>query len=329
MKKLLSIFILSSAATTSYAALEALDDAELGVVEGAGMGIVFEGFSYESQSGSNLKISGLENSSGQDVELNFPRLYISGDNSNRGSIISGVNLGRLLHPFYIDIKDGDDASVGIPGKSVFEIGFPEKLAAPDLGGEACVSGADFGRCSSRSGFERIDMGFEVGLTVNNVQAQSLQVHQKGVAMDGSKIRFWGGEENKLTFDLRLHTYAQQLELFACNASGNNCGDSVVMTNYANELAIGYGSYQPVTFEVLPDGHFVLEVASLQGKCASTNATGGCDSGTSGYAGLNDFYQNGPQGNIYIGDVSIGGESFGTSTIENLQIQYLHVQSHDL
>lgn len=327
MKKILSILILSSAAMTSYAALEALDDTELGVVEGAGMGIVFEDFRYESQSGSNLKISGLENSSGQDVELNFPRLYISGANSNRGSVISGVNLGRLIHPFYIDIKDGDDAAVGIPGKSVFEIAFPEKLTS---GGVACISEGGFNGCTSRSAYERADIGFEVGLTVNNVQAQSLQVHQKGVAMDGSKIRFWGGEENKLTFDLRLHTYAQQLELFACDAGGSNCGDSVVMTNYANELAIGHGSYQPVTFEVLPDGHFVLEVASLQGKCTNINATGGCvNDNSAAYNALDDFYTNGPKGNIYIGDVSIGGESFGTSTVENLQIQYLHVQSHDL
>lgn len=43
---------------------------------------------------------------------------------------------------------------------------------------------------------------------------------------------------------------------------------------------------------------------------------------------NAFYAA-PKSNIYINDVSIGGQSFGSSTIEGLQIQYLSFKTQDL
>lgn len=121
-----------------------------------------------------------------------------------------------------------------------------------------------------------------------------------------------------------------MTFFACDFDGNNCGTAVTFQDVSFEFELGQGEYQPVTFEVNDGGHFVFEVGSLEGKCSSINSTGGCNSGANtGFTELAQYYDSGPKSNAYIGNVSVGGQSFGSSTIENLQIQYLSVTSHDL
>lgn len=66
--------------------------------------------------------------------------------------------------------------------------------------------------------------------------------------------------------------------------------------------------------MLPDGNFELTLGSIAGK---SNAF------------YQNYYANGPKSNIYIGELKVGNDSFGSSTIANLQIQYLHVRSRDL
>lgn len=332
-----------------------LTDSTLKKIDGEGIGIVLEDFVFqagEQVNGGTFEISGLENTSGEPVVLGISQFYVSGSNSNRGTnvIDNPVNLGRLLYPYNIELRDGND--IGITDKAVLELAAPEKLVDASYfqvtkenrtenryPGQQTASGQRVGSISgfnnsifsSRAG-ERADLGIRFDLEVNGSNAQSLENHIKDLAIDGSYVRLWGGG-SRVEAEINLNIYATQLEFRACNSSGANCGDSVYFNDIGIESQIGDGSYQPVTFEVTPDGQFSFLVGSLEGKC-TTNATGGCVAGADKNR-LIEYYDSGPTTNTYVGNVNIGGAAvntpgnFGSSTISNLQIQYLEVTSHDL
>lgn len=355
MINLLRSTLLMALPCLAIADLIPLADDTLKKIDGEGIGIVLEDFVFqagEQVNGGTFEISGLENSGGQEVVFGISQLYISGSASNRGVnvIDNPVNLGRLLYPYNIELRDGNE--LGIIDKAVLELAAPEKLI--DISyfqkikenriesrypGQQIATGQ---RVDSISGFnntifssrdaERADLGVRFDLDVNGRNAQSLENHIKDLAIDGSYVRLWGGE-NRVEAEMNLNIYATQLEFRACDPLGQNCGDSVNFNNIAIESQLGDGSFQPVTFEVTPDGQFSFLVGSLEGKC-TTNDTGGCVVGADKER-LTEYYNTGPTTNAYIGNVRIGEApvntigNFGSSTISNLQIQYLEVTSHDL
>ncbi|MCA6063466.1 hypothetical protein [Thalassolituus marinus] len=327
----------------AQAELTSLSDEALGEVKGEGIGFMLEDFAFEAgadvATGNRLDITGLTNSAGDDVVLSVSQFYIAGSGSNLGTNVIGnpVNLGRLLYPYNLELLDGDD--IGIAGKAVFEFATPQRFAGNSTEkpyslldfnmeqrtesrypGEQTatgrrvdsVSGVDLAALSSRAS-ERADFGIRYDLMENGVRAQSLEAHAQGVATDGSFLRLWG-DNNEMVGNLEFNFYAQDLLFFACDANGNNCGDSVQFHNFVLESQLGYGEEQPVTFEVESDGNFTIEVGSIEGK---TNAF------------YQDFYANGPRTDIYIENVSVGGSDFGSATVSNLQIQYLRATSRDL
>lgn len=350
MIKLLRAFVLFIILSPSYADLISLDDTILKEIDGEGIGVVLENFVYEAgeqtSGGGTFEISGLENSNGQAVVFGVSQFYISGNNSNRGTnvINNPVNLGRLLYPYNIELRDGEE--VGVSNKAVLELSAPNKLIDSSyfqarkenrterrFPGRQVASGQ---RVDAITGFntnvfstrnsEKADLGIRFDLEVNNARAQSLEGHTKELALDGSYVRLWGGG-NRVESEVNLNIFAKQIEFRACDSSGNNCGTSVSFNDVGIEAELGAGEFQPVTFEVNSDGHFNFSVGTLEGKC-STNSTGGCVSGTQKDI-LVDYYNNGPSTNAFIGNVSVGGQNFGSTTISNLQIQYLEVTSHDL
>jgi hypothetical protein len=352
-----SVLLLVLFSQFSYSDLEALSDSTLGNVDGAGIGFVLEDFvlqAGEQTNGGTFEISGLENSSGEEVVFGISQFYVSGSNSNRGTnvIDNPVNLGRLLYPYNIELRDGND--FGITDKAILELAAPEKLVDAsyfqeiaenrtekrsskdvDANGEAIeialgqrvdsIIGFNESIFSSREG-ERADLGIRFDLEVAGESAQSLESHIKDLAIDGSYVRLWGGE-NQVEAEINFNFYATQVEFRACDSLGVSCGESVSFNNIGIESQLGDGSFQPVTFEVTPEGQFSFLIASLEGKC-SANDTGGCVAGDDKDR-LAEYYSSGPETNIYINDVIVGGESFGSTTISNLQIQYLEVKSHDL
>tara|TARA_B100000446_G_scaffold162685_1_gene163200 strand:+ start:1234 stop:2340 length:1107 start_codon:yes stop_codon:yes gene_type:complete len=354
MINLLRSALLMTLPCLAIADLIPLGDDTLKKIDGEGIGVVLEDFVFqagEQVNGGTFEISGLENTSGQEVVFGISQFYVSGSNSNRGTnvIDNPVNLGRLLYPYNIELRDGN--KLGITDKAVLELAAPEKIVDASYfqttsenrserryPGEQVASGS---RVDSISGFdntilssresEMADLGIRFDLEVNGGSAQSLENHIKDFAIDGSYIRLWGG--TRVEAELNLNIYATQLEFRACNSLGNNCGDAVSFNNIGIEFQLGDGSFQPVTFEVTPDGQFSFLVGSLAGKCA-TNATGGCVAGADKER-LTEYYNTGPTTNAYIGNVRIGDApintigNFGSSTISNLQIQYLEVKSHDL
>ena len=188
------LMVLSSMVTAD---LIPLADSTLKKIDGEGIGIVLEDFVFqagEQVNGGTFEISGLENSSGDPVVFGISQFYVSGSNSNRGTnvIDNPVNLGRLLYPYNIELRDGND--IGITDKAVLELAAPEKLVDTSYfqltkesrterryPGQSVASGQ---RVDSISGFnnsifssragERADLGIRFDLEVNGIKAQSLE-----------------------------------------------------------------------------------------------------------------------------------------------------------
>jgi hypothetical protein len=309
-----SALLLVLSSQFSYSDLEALSDSNLGDVDGAGIGFVLEDFVFNGgeavNGGGTFEITGLQTSNDEDVVVGISQFYIAGSGSNRGTnvIDNPVNIGRLVNPFNLELIDGND--IGVTDKAVVE------FSAPDI-----VNG-------SRDS-ERPDLGIRFDLEIEGSHYQSLENHIQSLSIDGSYFRLWG-RNGRMEGEFVLNIETPNIEFFACDSAGNNCGDAVILDDVSIALELGSGDYQPVTFEVDSNGQFSFEVASLEGKCTSINSGGGCDTGTgTGYDELNNYYNSGPASNIYINELSVGGESFGSTTISNFQIQYLEVKSHDL
>lgn len=318
---------------------------------------------------AEIEISGLETSgsNSKSVILDLKQLYIAGSNSQNGTNVEGntVNIGRLTNPFNIELLDGD--TVGVDNKAVFEFAAPNKnsevsyfrntgtLSRPStsvvtFNSSGNVTGSrtnsnPFGSrvngisnirnnvISSRAS-ERPDLGIRFGLNIDGSDKQVLQNHIESLAIDGSTVRLWGSGDH-VEAQVNLNIYSPNIEFIACNANSSGCGDSVSFGNVGLEVGLGYGEKQPLTFEVNSTGNFVFELASLQGKCStSTGIGGGCSDGRNN-AFFNDYYSNGPAINAHVENVNIGNASpgdagyFGSSTISNLQIQYLRIESRDL
>ncbi len=114
------------------AELASLTDGELSDVDGAGIGLVFEDFVFDARTdaaaGQSFKITGIKDSSGiEDVEIIVSQLYIANAGSNYGESLSGVNLGRLVNPYEIELIDGDD--IGIEDQAVLQFSAPTKYEA--------------------------------------------------------------------------------------------------------------------------------------------------------------------------------------------------------
>ncbi len=344
---IISLFVLSS---PSFSDLVALDDDDLGNVDGEGIGIVLEDFVYNAgesiNGGGTFEIGGLQNSSNQEVTLGISQFYIAGSGSNKGSnvINNPVNIGRLVNPFNLELRDGNDVDVNVANKAVFEFSAPTKNTGTTSGSTSYFvpvyenrpagtgqrvdrfSSLDTSIFSSRA-TERPDLGIRFDLEIAGSRYQSLENHIESLAIDGSYIRLWGGG-GRMEGELVLNIYTPSMEFYACDSTGNNCGNSVDFQNVGIEAELGSGEFQPVTFEVDATGNFAFEIGTLQGKCSSINATGGCNAGAERDV-LANYYNSGPSTNAYIGNVVVGNKDFGSTTISNLQIQYLEVKSHDL
>jgi hypothetical protein len=344
------VYIMFFFSFSSMADLVALEDVDLGEVDGEGIGIVLEDFVFNAgqsvNGGGTFEISGLQTSSDEDVVLGISQFYVAGSGSNQGANVldNPVNIGRLTNPFNLELRDGNDGDVGVQGKAVFEFSAPTKLVGSTSGTTSYFvptyinrpgatgqrvdgfSSLDASILSSRSE-ERPDMGIRFDLEIDGTDYQSLESHIESLAIDGSYIRLWGSNGH-MEGELALNIYTPNLEFFACDANGVNCGTSVNFQNVGIEVELGSGEFQPVTFEVDATGNFIFEVGTLEDKCSSINGTGGCNGGAERNVLVN-YYNSGPKSNVYIGNVSVGGQSFGSTTVSNLQIQYLEVKSHDL
>ena len=105
------------------------------------------------------------------------------------------------------------------------------------------------------------------------------------------------------------------------------------------LALGdAANYQPMTIDVTDDGflNITIQAVPTPGDIRTggqTIAANGqefeVDTDPTTYAWYKNYYENGRKTNISVSDMTVGAESFGSSSIQGLQIQYLEVISHEL
>ena len=346
VQRTLTIFTLLSIMPV-YAEMTSLSDNALSDVDGAGIGLVMDDFvfshGHDVANDKVFKISGIKNALGEAVNINVGQLYIARSESNYGSTLEGVNLGRLNNPYEIDLIDGD--TIGIDGKSVLQLSAPTKVADDSLGYDCLSTTAGFGsgRCTSRPTTpewrgERPDMGLELEVTVGAEAARNLNFNVESAVFDGSYLRLWGdGDSNKMAAEFRLNFYTPQLEISTCTQNNQGCASSIKLQDFELELALG-NAFQPLYIGAdNVTGGMTIEIAKITHEFIdniglSSGQSDGTANGDAAYAFFNDYYEelDSPyRSNIIIGKMEIGGTDLGSSKVEGMLIQYLDVKFRDL
>ncbi len=327
------------------AELERMDDAELSEVDGAGLGVVLEGFKFShgtdvpdanGEQARIFKIGGITSTDGREVDITVNHLYISGSGSNYGENLSPVNLGRLINPYRIDVVDGN--TFGVKGKAVLEFAAPAMVDSAQ--GFNCTSASAVvgsGPCSSRPATvdyigERPDIGLQMNVRVGDDRSANINIHAVSAVIDGSYLRLWGDNDRRqMVGQFKLNFYSPELSIHACDQSGETCGSRVLLKDFALELAIG-NELQPVFFDVDGAGNFVVEVAAIQQP--ATGDIGADGLRESSNAATWDFYESyytNPdyRSNLRIGNFRVSDRDFGSMRVEGMLIQHLDIRTRDL
>lgn len=327
------------------AELTSLSDNDLSEVDGAGIGLVMDDFAFSHGHAPSenkvFRITGIKNTTGEDVVINVNQLYIARSGSNYGSTIEGVNLGRLNNPYEIDLINGDD--IGLQGKAVLEFAAPRKVEA-SLGYDCLDPSASqgSGTCSSRPSSsswvngERPDMGLELELNIGSQAPKNLNFNVQSAVFDGSYLRLWGdSNENKMAAEFRLNFYTPQLEISTCSQVNQGCSSAIKMQDFQLELALG-NTFQPLYIGVDNiSGGLTLEIAKIthdyiNNISQTSGLSDGSTQGNEAYAFFEDFYTNPAyRSNLAIGNLDIGGTSLGSSKVEGVLIQYMDIKFRDL
>jgi hypothetical protein len=343
MGRTISLLVLALFASSARAELQALDDHELSDVQGAGIGFVLDQVLLDANN-ATITINDISNAAGQNVPIAVKEFYLGAAGSNKGANLSPVTIGRLNHPFALNLAkgeamltlrdDGQWVQTTPSNVTVLEFMFPERLIG--AGGQPCIAGfaAAGSNCSSRVD-ERVDLGIRFDFQVAAGRTDILNLDFSELTMDGSYLRLWGdSSRNQMVGEARINLFAKSLQIMSCAANTSGCTttteqrDRTIFLNdaYAN-ISLGYGKTQPLLFDVSSNGQFVLELPN-------PTASGTTQAQKDALAA--DFYANAPRTNIVInslqsgsGSFSSGGYNFGYNAIQGLGINYLKVTSHDL
>lgn len=373
LHQIFKILVVFSVCHPSYGALSDLTESELSGVTGEGVALVLESFQLEmlaedlnarsdggagtlagGDTGNDFKITGVESSAGDAVNLAIKQFYFAGTDTNLGSNLDGklATIGRLNNPVKIDLLGGDDLGGGsMAGRGILAITLPTQVdGAVGHHCTALSSVAGTGTCSSRppnvggNGYrgERFDLGLRINhQTVNPSDDLNLNVHLVSANMDGSYVYLWGSNDSdasrEINMEIQLNVYANKLTINSCDLDGSNCGEEIGFKGFHLELALGDAAfYQPLRLEVTNSGIIQLEIEKLPSPGDSR-----IPAGTIGADGLigsstaqtwnwyNDYYTNGRKSNIYIRKLTMGGSDLGSTYVNGLQIQYLKVKTHEL
>ncbi|MFP6850854.1 MAG: hypothetical protein VCA57_19415 [Pseudomonas sp.] len=348
MRALNAVVALMLLSGVAQAEMQALDDQELSAVQGAGLGLVLDGILLDA-SGAVITINDINNGSGQNVPIAVKEFYLGAAGSNKGANLNPVNIGRLEHPFEVNLAkgeslrtlrdDGQWVQTTPSNVSVLEFKFPERLTG--AAGQACISGyaAAGSNCSSRAS-ERVDMGIRFDFQVAAGRTDIINLDISELVMDGSYLRLWGDDpRGQLVGEARVNIFAKSLQLMSCAAGTANCSSeqeqlarTLTLGNAYASISLGYGKSQPLLFNVSSNGQFVLELPNPVTRAANGSARSAAERNTI----ASDFYANAPRTNIVIdnlksgnGSFASGGYNFGYNAIQGLSINYLKVTSHDL
>jgi hypothetical protein len=365
----------------SQAELMDLTESEMSELTGEGVGLVYESYQIEmlsdvlanradsgpnGESGNDFKITGIKDSLGNAVDVSIAQFYFAGTGTNLGADLVDrvVNIGRLNNPITVDLVDCDLLSSGTGSWSesgVLQIAMSKKYVEDAVGSGVHTDGYDCtnptaaqgsGLCASRPADvnfhgERFDTGYRINREFTDPSKNmNLNFHAVAANMDGSYVRFWGGNtdlngdtisDSTIMLESQMNFYASELVFNSCELDGSACGESVGFNNFKMELALGdAANYQPMTIDVTDAGLLNITIKALP-KPGDSN-TGGGTIGADGLIGSSDattwnwydnYYENGRKTNISVSDMTVGATSFGASSLQGLQIQYLEVISHEL
>lgn len=99
------IFCVSLVGVNAYADLVAMKDGELSVATGEGLGFALEDFVLNSD-GASLKVTGIKDSNGGEIDIDWTSFYIMGEGSEKGSLNTPGNIGSYLNPWTIQTTRG-------------------------------------------------------------------------------------------------------------------------------------------------------------------------------------------------------------------------------
>ncbi|MFC3153158.1 hypothetical protein ACFOEK_19120 [Litoribrevibacter euphylliae] len=227
MKRPVALLVCSLFSGVVAAELSPMSDDAMSKVDGEGLGIVLEDYSFHAGSevdASNgaavFEITGIKTSDGRQVTVKADNFFIGGkgsaefvDNGDGTSSFvvnpTTVNVGRLNNPVEISQRDGDDIDVRAPNKGVLEIAMPDLVAIdgdPVWTGhtmDPCLKAgaAECAKFDSREAVdggyrgERIDFGLEINAEFEGSPDSDtpLTLYVKEAVFDGSYIRLWGDE----------------------------------------------------------------------------------------------------------------------------------------
>jgi hypothetical protein len=95
----------STIVMSANADLIAMKDNELGNATGEGLGFALEDFVLNSD-GASLKVTGIEDSNGGEIDIDWTSFYIMGEGSEKGSINTPGQVGSYLNPWTIQTTRG-------------------------------------------------------------------------------------------------------------------------------------------------------------------------------------------------------------------------------
>jgi hypothetical protein len=377
LNRIATIPFLLMLGSIAQAELMDLTESELSELTGEGIGLVYESYQIEmlaaelnnradggpsGEAGNDFKITGIVDSSGEAVDVSIAQFYLAGTGTNLGSDLTGnvVNIGRLNNPITIDLVDGDTLSGGTGSwaeNGVLQIAMPTHVAG-SLGYDCTnpIATLGSGTCSSRpadavSGFhgERFDLGHRINRDFAGADKDfNLNFHAVSAHMDGSYVRFWGGNadvdgngtsDSTMMLEAQMNFYASELVFDSCNLDGSLCGEQVGFTDFSMELALGDAAhYQPMTIDVTDGGFLNITIQAVPapgdirtggGGIAANGLIDGVGTDAVTWNWYDEYYSQLRKTNISVSAMNVGADNFGSSSIQGLQIQYLEVISHEL
>lgn len=105
------------------AAMQVLSDEQMGEVSGAGVGFFIDQFYYD-QGTASARVTGVKDSQGSPLQIDFERAYIKGEGSQRGAVDTEATLGTPLHPFTLGVVSGAAAPTLPAGKQALQLKTP-------------------------------------------------------------------------------------------------------------------------------------------------------------------------------------------------------------
>ena len=318
MKQLIA-FCVGLSALPVLAELKPLDDAALDAVSGQGLGIILDNISVTSQDDASYTVT-----SGDSV-ITYDHIQLTGSAAD-GSI--GATIGTLDDPITLDVET---RTVLGETNQVIHIALPSSF------GEAGET----------------DFRTRIGLDSDGSSEESVWLSSLNRRFDGTFTDVWGDPEQGFFFATFYNFHADsislqtqtistvvdgqvqvsagvsplgELLLTGCGAGG--CQDLVTTTNDGGatyeyvvagtqdidgvNITLPFGSAlsQGITFTALDDGNLEFELAPVTAETAA-------------------LFNAQPSGRIEIGEVRLGGTSFGHSVVNDIKIQHFKFTTRNI